>query len=661
MKRPLSIFLAAAMLLISMPGSIHAVDDDFVDPADQIETPDELPDPAEVQRIVREFLRDELHFNEAVTCGILANIYTECRFKPSDRYLESGGFTSYGLCQWNRTRLQGLLDYCEANGYEPHDVMGQLGYIKYELETKEKKTYQMIRSISNDAEGAYEAGYNWARYYERCNEGSYAKRANLAKDTFWPTYGKYLPVGLNVPYYPAEGGDSLSACYTMTEAYLAGYPAGDSRVTEGLTEIDPAKLYTERDADPETILEALHTGIPVILLTKAGRAGLIYGYDGNSEEADPAGLRLLVPTQSKQLMPGSYQKLTEDLSECSVLIRKDLTASLPICTDGVSELTLDAFAHPINLTAGGTVALGGRLTSTVSITRVTLTLTDADGGVAASTSAKPNEAFFDLARLPALSKTNTLPNGDYTLTLTAEDASGSILEYTDPLAISELPLSVRIGECGVDPTVIENETIPGIYRITAQSGLRLRSEPSLDGEILTTMRHGTVVTVTEVTEDGWGKTTYSGKTGWMSMEYAEFVSSVGFIVSYHGNGGSGIPSSMIKKEGVGLVLPDTIPERVGYRFLGWSENRLATDAEYLPGDYYTGDDHVTLYAVWQEIFPVYGDITGEGTVNMRDIVLLQQYLNGYDVPIDFAASDLDGDGLISMRDIALLQRYLNEV
>lgn len=54
-----------------------------------------------------------------------------------------------------------------------------------------------------------------------------------------------------------------------------------------------------------------------------------------------------------------------------------------------------------------------------------------------------------------------------------------------------------------------------------------------------------------------------------------------------------------------------------------------------------------------------GDVNGDGNVNVRDLGLLQQYLNGFDVTIDEAAANVNGDGSINVRDYGLLQQYLN--
>ena len=57
-----------------------------------------------------------------------------------------------------------------------------------------------------------------------------------------------------------------------------------------------------------------------------------------------------------------------------------------------------------------------------------------------------------------------------------------------------------------------------------------------------------------------------------------------------------------------------------------------------------------------------GDVDGNGKVNNRDLGLLQQALNNYDMsnkPYDEAAADVDGNGKINNRDLGQLQKKLN--
>ena len=56
----------------------------------------------------------------------------------------------------------------------------------------------------------------------------------------------------------------------------------------------------------------------------------------------------------------------------------------------------------------------------------------------------------------------------------------------------------------------------------------------------------------------------------------------------------------------------------------------------------------------------YGDLNGDGAINNRDMALMQQYINKWDVTIDLAAADVNNDGAVNNRDLALLQQYINK-
>ena len=56
---------------------------------------------------------------------------------------------------------------------------------------------------------------------------------------------------------------------------------------------------------------------------------------------------------------------------------------------------------------------------------------------------------------------------------------------------------------------------------------------------------------------------------------------------------------------------------------------------------------------------LYGDVNSDGDINNRDLALLQQHINGWDVTADLVASDVNDDGDVNNRDLALLQQYIN--
>ncbi len=78
--------------------------------------------------------------------------------------------------------------------------------------------------------------------------------------------------------------------------------------------------------------------------------------------------------------------------------------------------------------------------------------------------------------------------------------------------------------------------------------------------------------------------------------YAHWTANT-YTVSYNANGGSGAPESQTKTHDVALTLRTSVPTRAGGTFLGWSTTADG-DVEYEPGENYTVNADVTLYAAW---------------------------------------------------------------
>lgn len=77
-----------------------------------------------------------------------------------------------------------------------------------------------------------------------------------------------------------------------------------------------------------------------------------------------------------------------------------------------------------------------------------------------------------------------------------------------------------------------------------------------------------------------------------------------YTVTYDANGGSGAPASQTKTEGVDLTLSYREPTYSGYTFLGWTKYSWSSTVYYAPGDTYSNDADITLYAVWEEDEPI---------------------------------------------------------
>ena len=141
------------------------------------------------EETIYRFLCEELGLNSAAACGILANVYVECKFDPQDYY-----YGYYGIMQWGGSQLSDMEDFCYNNGYDYSTLEGQLQYVKYEMENRYLSIYEYMLNCSDDASGAYDAGYYWCYYYERPankTNGS-IKRGNLASGTFYPKYASYF-------------------------------------------------------------------------------------------------------------------------------------------------------------------------------------------------------------------------------------------------------------------------------------------------------------------------------------------------------------------------------------------------------------------------------------------------------------------------------------
>ena len=54
-----------------------------------------------------------------------------------------------------------------------------------------------------------------------------------------------------------------------------------------------------------------------------------------------------------------------------------------------------------------------------------------------------------------------------------------------------------------------------------------------------------------------------------------------------------------------------------------------------------------------------GDVNSDGVVNNKDLGILRQFLNNWDVTVDERAADVTGDGRVNNKDLGILRQYLN--
>lgn len=137
--------------------------------------------------IIFRFLIQEMDFNEAAACGILANILAESRFSPLCNGDEGH---SIGLFQWQGMRRDALNYFCKVNNLDPTLLQSQLIYFRYEMMTNYPKTYECCRNVENSAEGARSAASIFCINYEapahRWWNGK--QRGMTAAEIIWPMF-----------------------------------------------------------------------------------------------------------------------------------------------------------------------------------------------------------------------------------------------------------------------------------------------------------------------------------------------------------------------------------------------------------------------------------------------------------------------------------------
>ena len=107
-----------------------------------------------------EFFTDTMELSPAAACGIMSNIQYESGFQPGITGM--GG--AYGICQWTGVRQTRLRNWCSSHGLSYSSMQGQLRFLQYELKTYYPSVYRYMYSVTNDASGAYNAGYYWCYY-----------------------------------------------------------------------------------------------------------------------------------------------------------------------------------------------------------------------------------------------------------------------------------------------------------------------------------------------------------------------------------------------------------------------------------------------------------------------------------------------------------------
>lgn len=119
---------------------------------------------SENQDFCYNYITQNLGLSKAIACGIMGNINDESGFKISST---GDGGTSYGLIQWHNERWDGLVNFCNQNGYPVDSLEGQLEWMWWEFNNTESDAWSTMSGVPNTSEGARTAGANMCIHYER--------------------------------------------------------------------------------------------------------------------------------------------------------------------------------------------------------------------------------------------------------------------------------------------------------------------------------------------------------------------------------------------------------------------------------------------------------------------------------------------------------------
>lgn len=135
-----------------------------------------------------------------------------------------------------------------------------------------------------------------------------------------------------------------------------------------------------------------------------------------------------------------------------------------------------------------------------------------------------------------------------------------------------------------------------------------------------------------------------------------------FTITYNSNGGTVVPDATVKKYGETVKIAESLPQKGKSEFIAWSTSADG-QADYLPGDEYSENKDIVLYALWNDEPSItYGDVQGDGKVDVSDVIYILQVLasgTGHgSSEIAKKAADVNCDGNVDVSDVIRILQHL---
>ncbi len=127
-----------------------------------------------------------------------------------------------------------------------------------------------------------------------------------------------------------------------------------------------------------------------------------------------------------------------------------------------------------------------------------------------------------------------------------------------------------------------------------------------------------------------------------------------YSITYNLNGGQESSRNITKYAEISLPYTLLEPVREGYIFAGWTgSNGNIPQKNLVIATGTTGN--INYIANWI----MYGDVNGDGEVNIMDLIPMSKYVSGVtDTKINLEAADVNTDGVVDDIDVAIMKKYL---